>query len=94
VCAFWRKRCRYAAEAVSPVIGKRAARFARAAAAVQGVLGEHHDSVRTQAWLRKPEKPAELLLVAGELLAMERAAATGLATEARTARPSSSSCIT
>ncbi len=75
------KRCRYAAEAVSPVIGKRAARFARAAAAVQGVLGEHHDSVRTQAWLRKPEKPAELLLVAGELLAMERAAATGLATD-------------
>jgi CHAD domain-containing protein len=73
------KRCRYAAEAVSPVIGKRAARFARAAAAMQGVLGDHHDSVRAQAWLREPDKPAELLLAAGELLAMERDAATALA---------------
>lgn len=74
------KRCRYAAEAVSPVVGRRATRFARAAAAVQAVLGEYHDSVRAQAWLRELDRPPALLLAAGEMLAMEREAATSLAT--------------
>lgn len=73
------KRCRYAAEAVSPVVGKRATRFARAAGEVQAVLGEHHDSVRAQAWLRGPDKPPELLLAAGELLSMERTLEASLA---------------
>ncbi|HEY8546317.1 MAG TPA: CHAD domain-containing protein [Acidimicrobiales bacterium] len=39
------KRCRYAAEAVAPVIGGEAARFAAAVEAVQTVLGDHQDTV-------------------------------------------------
>lgn len=38
------KRARYAAEAVVPALGKRAAATAKAAAAVQEVLGEHQDA--------------------------------------------------
>src|SRR5581483_4432831 len=37
------KRCRYAAEAVAPVIGKPATRLAQAVAQVQTVLGDWHD---------------------------------------------------
>jgi hypothetical protein len=47
---------------------------------VQAALGEHQDSVRLQAWLRTPGRPAELALVAGEVLAMERTAAGVLRT--------------
>ena len=43
------KRVRYAAEAVTPVFGKRAANFAKAAADLQEVLGEHQDSVVARA---------------------------------------------
>ena len=46
------KRARYAAEAVAPVAGSGAEAFARAAAKLQTVLGEHQDSVTAQAWLR------------------------------------------
>ena len=46
------KRCRYAAEAVSPAIGKPAKRFAAAVAGVQDVLGEHQDAVVAGQWLR------------------------------------------
>ena len=46
------KRCRYAAEAVAPTIGKRARTFARAAADLQQVLGDHHDAVVAEGWLR------------------------------------------
>jgi CHAD domain-containing protein len=45
------KRVRYAAEAVVPVIGKRAAKFARSAEALQEVLGEHQDAVTAMRWL-------------------------------------------
>lgn len=45
------KRVRYAAEAVSPAFGKRAVRFAEAAATLQGVLGDHQDAVVASAWL-------------------------------------------
>lgn len=45
------KRVRYAAEALVPVFGKRAARFASAAEALQEVLGEHQDAVVAMAWL-------------------------------------------
>jgi CHAD domain-containing protein len=45
------KRVRYGAEALTPVFGKRAARFASAAEALQGVLGEHQDAVVAMAWL-------------------------------------------
>ena len=45
------KRVRYGAEALAPVFGKRATRFASAAEALQEVLGEHQDAVVAMAWL-------------------------------------------
>ena len=45
------KRVRYAAEAVSPVVGKPAKEFAKAAAQVQDVLGDLHDAVVAERWL-------------------------------------------
>lgn len=45
------KRVRYGAEALAPVFGKRAARFAVAAEALQEVLGEHQDAVVAMSWL-------------------------------------------
>jgi CHAD domain-containing protein len=39
------KRARYAAEAVEPVFGKQAWRFAKRMKAVQSVLGDQHDAV-------------------------------------------------
>ena len=39
------KRARYAAEAVQPVFGKKARRFAKRMQAVQSVLGDHQDAV-------------------------------------------------
>ncbi|HEX7247523.1 MAG TPA: CHAD domain-containing protein [Actinomycetota bacterium] len=46
------KRVRYAAEALAPVFGGPARRFARRAEALQGVLGSHQDAVVALAWLR------------------------------------------
>jgi CHAD domain-containing protein len=68
------KRCRYAAEAVEPVVGKPARRFAAAAEAVQEVLGDHHDAVVAQDWLREAaaNAPGRSALVAGLLIAAER----------------------
>lgn len=52
------KRLRYASEAATPVIGKPAARTAAAAEDVQTVLGELHDAVCAQEWLRRElERP-------------------------------------
>jgi CHAD domain-containing protein len=45
------KRVRYGAEALAPVFGKRASRFASAAEALQEVLGEHQDAVVAMSWL-------------------------------------------
>ncbi len=47
------KRCRYAAEAAAPVVGKRARNFAKAVASVQDILGEHQDAVVARQWLAK-----------------------------------------
>jgi len=69
------KRARYAAEAVAPVAGGDAAAFARAAAKLQTVLGEHQDSVTAQEWLRSVRAAGRRAFVAGELIAMERQAA-------------------
>ena len=69
------KRARYAAEAVAPVAGDAAQRFARAAARLQTVLGEHQDSVMAQAWLRSAKVGGRRAFVAGELIALERIAA-------------------
>jgi CHAD domain-containing protein len=47
------KRARYAAEALAPLYGGEARRFADAAKGIQSVLGDHQDSVVTQAVLRR-----------------------------------------
>jgi CHAD domain-containing protein len=72
------KRARYAAEVVEPGFGKDARKFAKAVTDVQDVLGEHQDSVVAAAWLRANALElgdARAVYVAGELGAMERAAA-------------------
>ncbi|MGI8607983.1 MAG: CHAD domain-containing protein [Candidatus Dormibacteria bacterium] len=45
------KRARYAAEAVEPVVGPRARRYAAAVAELQGALGDYHDAVVARQWL-------------------------------------------
>ncbi len=69
------KRARYAAEAVAPVAGSAAPVFAKMAAKLQTVLGEHQDSVTAQAWLRGARLTGRRAFVAGELIAMEHMAA-------------------
>ena len=71
------KRCRYAAEAVEPVVGRRARDFARAVTGLQDVLGEQHDAVVAEGWLRQAAGSArrDQALVAGQLVVLERAAA-------------------
>ena len=69
------KRARYAAEAVAPVIGEAADEFAKAAARLQTILGEHQDSVTAQAWLRSAKAGGKRAFVAGEMIALERLAA-------------------
>jgi CHAD domain-containing protein len=46
------KELRYAAEVAAPVIGKAARRTAAAAEEAQNVLGDYHDAVNAEAWLR------------------------------------------
>src|SRR3989442_224412 len=62
------KRPRYAAEAVAPVVGEGAPAFARAAAKLQTILGEHQASVTAQAWLRAARVTGRRGVGAGELL--------------------------
>jgi CHAD domain-containing protein len=71
------KRVRYAAEAVAPVVGKPARRFAKAAATAQDVLGEHQDACVADAWLRASiaRSSREQVFTAGQLVGMERSAA-------------------
>jgi CHAD domain-containing protein len=72
------KRCRYAAEAAAAVSGKRAALFARAATALQDVLGELNDAAVAEAWLlawATPRRSPKAVFAAGELAGLERAAA-------------------
>lgn len=68
------KRCRYTAEAVTPVAGERAARFAVAVSRLQTVLGDHQDTVVAERWLREAADAMPVSrLVAGELIAHQRA---------------------
>lgn len=69
------KRVRYAAEAVAPVVGKPARRFAAAVEDVQDLLGEHQDAVVAAGWLRTAlaaASPRETFVI-GQLVAMEQA---------------------
>ena len=50
------KRCRYCADAAAPVLGGNAERFADRLADLQTVLGDHHDTVLAEAWLRGEAK--------------------------------------
>jgi CHAD domain-containing protein len=69
------KKLRYAAELASPIVGKPAAKMAKAAEGLQGVLGEHHDASETEGWLRHHailSGSPSLAVTAGELVAAER----------------------
>jgi len=79
------KRCRYAAELASPVMGRPAREFALALTRVQDVLGEHQDAVVADAWLAKsaPECTPSEAYALGMLAEIER----GLAVRARSALP-------
>jgi CHAD domain-containing protein len=70
-CRILAKRARYAAEAVAPAAGSDAERFAKAAANLQTVLGDHQDSVTAQAWLRAHAGSGRRAFVAGEMAALE-----------------------
>jgi CHAD domain-containing protein len=73
------KRCRYAAEASAPVLGKRTRHLATAAADLQDTLGELHDAVVAEHWLRDWAQHAPSsagAFAAGELAALERTAAS------------------
>jgi CHAD domain-containing protein len=70
------KRVRYAAEALSPVFGKTASRFASAAEALQEVLGEHQDAVVAMSWLTDRGMEADdqaVAFTAGRLAELEAA---------------------
>ncbi len=71
------KRCRYAAEAAEPVFGEPAKAFAKAVAGLQDVLGEQHDAVVAEGWLRQAATSArrDEAFAAGQLVAVERARA-------------------
>ena len=72
------KRCRYAAEASAPPLGKRTHKLATAATGLQDVLGELNDGVVAERWLRDwagHTRSGPGGFVAGELAALERAAA-------------------
>jgi CHAD domain-containing protein len=68
------KRCRYAAEAIAPALGKQARAFAKAIADLQDVLGEHQDAVVAEEWLREVASTAtgREVFVAGQLASLER----------------------
>lgn len=68
------KRCRYAAEAVVPVVGRPAKRFGKRMADVQTLLGDHQDTAVAEDWLRAAaQADPEARLAAGQLIAAERA---------------------
>jgi len=74
------KRARYAADAVSAVVGPDAKLLAKAIARAQGLLGEHQDAaIAADAWLgiatSDPDDHA-LAVTAGRLFERERAAVT------------------
>jgi CHAD domain-containing protein len=68
------KRLRYACEAVAEVAGKPATELAQAAADLQGVLGDFHDAIVCEEWLREASARATSAqaLAAGQLIARQR----------------------
>jgi CHAD domain-containing protein len=74
------KRARYAAAVAAPVIGAHADALEEALGSLQDVLGEHHDAVVAEEWLRSsatgPYTDGPDALVVGELIGLQRADAT------------------
>jgi CHAD domain-containing protein len=68
------KQLRYASELAVPVGGKPARRTATRAEHLQTVLGEHHDAVFAEAWLRRAATglPPAAVLEAGRLIEAQR----------------------
>ena len=66
------KQLRYASEAAEPVVGKAAARTALEAKALQTVLGDHHDSVMAEEWLRQSRSGTTDRLSTGWLAALQQ----------------------
>jgi CHAD domain-containing protein len=62
------KQCRYALEAVTPDVGDDAARWAKAVAGLQTVLGDLNDAVGAEAWLRA----GDATFLSGVLIGIER----------------------
>ena len=82
------KRVRYAAEAVTPIVGKPARSFARAAAGLQEVLGDVNDAVVAARWLADWQArghAARDIAAAEALAASERASTAQLRAGWRTA---------
>ena len=69
------KRVRYAAEALSAVVGRRARTFARRVEQLQTILGEHNDAVVAERRLRTLAERPERAFLAGELVLRESEAA-------------------
>jgi CHAD domain-containing protein len=66
------KRARYAADASVPAAGDAAAASATRLAALQTVLGEHHDATVTREWLQQQATAAtDVAFAAGELAGIE-----------------------
>jgi CHAD domain-containing protein len=75
------KRCRYAAEAAAPAVGKAALRFAEAVADLQQALGDYNDAVVSAGWLTQAsgQMDASTAFLAGAL----HEAQNGLARKAK-----------
>jgi CHAD domain-containing protein len=69
------KRVRYAAEAMSPVAGSEATRFAVRLGRLQKILGDQHDAVMSCRQLRAHIGGGDGAFVAGELTSLEQEAA-------------------
>jgi CHAD domain-containing protein len=72
------KYLRYAAEALIPVAGRRAKRFARRVETLQTRLGRMHDAVNAAAVLELQRDDPQRAFLASELAALERAEAARL----------------
>jgi CHAD domain-containing protein len=70
------KHARYAAEALAPIAGPEAKRFAKRAEALQSLLGEQHDAVTAYHRLRQPDvAQPDTIFIAGEIAGSENVVA-------------------
>ena len=78
------KELRYASELAAGVFGRRAARLAATAAAVQDRLGDHRDALAAEAFLtRAANERFECAFIAGQLVVIERLDACAVAAGSR-----------